>query len=558
MNEQVSQDESPQLAVRRNEQLGQQYLESLRAFATGDTISAFRAKATHARPSRMTLQVSEHEHIELTPPALSFTNHSCDPNVYFDVEKWALSALRPIAAGDALTYFYPSTEWTMASPFECLCGSPRCLRRIAGASQMPKRALQGYRLAPHITKLLEESSMPKSLEPRPLFDALRSGAPLPDFAPEAVEQARTLAADPAAATPAAVEALPPLLAEAILEGAVLAGSTALPEALTQSSVKPLAKSAKKALYRLRSKGVAVAEAPRPAPEPTRAPEPEALSCLVTSITTDGKRGLILGRILRGSGIEAAQVIFSDELGVVELTLNEVTRSSYRRRIKEATEPQYAIEISREEAVKLLGEATALNLSSRTPFPQDLEPAMRHYGAQPSNTEPTVPPPEPEDVKGVMEGHTLHETLEISAWLPPEAEMYKVVEKMEEIARSPLALSGAQREEQTLQAVRSMARAFFTPERRKLYGLRLWRMAEFFERTDRADAARVARSEARRLFHGPEEPFSRFAERLFEKVIHLSGATAAAPGAPGAGASPQAASPAPASLERRSPGGLILP
>lgn len=400
--------------------------------------------------------------------------------------------------------------------------------------------------------------MPNPLEPRPLLDALRSGAPLPDFAPEAVEQARTLARDAAAATPAAVEALPPALAEAILEGAVIAGSTALPEALTRSSVKPLAKAAKKALYRLRSKGVAVPEAPRPEPEPTRAPEPEAWPSLATSITTDGKRGLILVRPLRGGSLEAAQVVYSDELGVVELTLTEATRSSYRKRLKEATASRYAIEVPREEAAALLSEAAALNLRTRTPFPQDMEPTLRHHGVLPATAEPTVPAPEPEDVKGVMEGHTLHETMEIEAWLPPEAEMRKVVEKAEEIAQSPLALSPAQRDEQTIQAVRAMARAYFTPERRKLYGVRLWRMAGFFDRTDRASAARVARAEARRLFHGPEEPFSRFAETLFEKILRLGELLGPAAEAQRTGASPTPASAAPSSTERRSPGGLILP
>lgn len=400
--------------------------------------------------------------------------------------------------------------------------------------------------------------MPNPHEPRPLLDALRSGAPLPVFPPEAVEQARSLAKDAADAPPAAVEALPAPLAEAILEGAVLAGSVTLPEALSHSSVKPLAKAAKKALYRLRSKGVAVPEAAPPAPEPPRAPEPEPWSCLITGVTTDGKRGLIIGRPIRGGGIEAAQVVFSDELGVLELTLNEVTRSSYRRRIKEATEPGYAVEISREEASALLAEAVALNLRTRTPFPKDLEPTLRHYGVQPAATEPTVPAPEPEDVKGVMEGHTLHETPEIEAWLPPEAELRKVLQKVEEIAASPLALSGVQREEQVLQAVRSMARAFFSPDKRRLYGLRLWRMADFFQRTGRAPAAQVARAEARRLFHGPEEPFSRFAERLFEKILRLGELQAAGAGPTSGTTASAPASPAPASTERRSPGGLILP
>jgi len=400
--------------------------------------------------------------------------------------------------------------------------------------------------------------MPNPHEPRPLFDALRSGAPLPDFAPEAVEQARTLAQDAAAATSTAVEALPPPLAEAILEGAVLAGSIALPEALSRSSVKPLAKAAKKALYRLRSKGVAVPEAPRPEPEPTRAPEAESWPCLATSITKEGKRGLILVRPLRGGGLEAAQVVFSDELGVLELTLSETTRANYRKRIKEATEPRYAVELPREEAAALLAEAAAINLRTRTPFPEGLEPTLRHHGVQPATPEPTLPTPEPEDVKGVMEGHTLHETMEIEAWIPPEPELRKVVQKAEEIAHSPLALSPAQREEQTLQAVRALARAFFTPETRKLYGLRLWRMADFFERTGRANPARIARAEARRLFHGPEEPFSRFAEALFEKIIRLGELLGPGPEASRGAASATPASPAPSSTERRSPGGLILP
>jgi hypothetical protein len=398
--------------------------------------------------------------------------------------------------------------------------------------------------------------MPSSLEPRPLLDALRSGAPLPDFAPDAVEQARTLAQDAAAASPSAVEALPAPLAEAILEGAVLAGSVTLPEALSRSGVKALAKSAKKALYRLRSRGIAAPEAPRPAVAETPRIT-ESLPCLVTSVTSDGKRGLVLGRSLR-EGIESVQAVLSDELGVIELTLSEVKRGGYRDRVKEARTTGIAVEIPREQGAALLSEAAALNLRSRTPFPKDLDTALRHHGVKPATAEPTLPPPEPEDVQGVLKGHTLHETAEISHWVPPQAELRKVVQKIEEVAKSPLELTSAQKEEQTLQAIRGLTRAFFTPEVRKRYALRLWAMADFFERTSRPEPAQVARAEARRLFHGPEEPFSRFAEFLFEKVLLSALAQAAEQGATAAGASAPPAAPAPSTTERRSPGGLIIP
>lgn len=153
----LQEDAGRRLVVCRDERLDQRYLQSLRAFSAGDTISAFRAAATFAHPAQMTLQVSESEHIELMPAILTFTNHGCEPNAYFDVEQRAMIALRPIAAGDPITYFYPSTEWTMASPFDCQCGSPRCLGKVAGASQLPASALQGHRLAPHITALLRKA-----------------------------------------------------------------------------------------------------------------------------------------------------------------------------------------------------------------------------------------------------------------------------------------------------------------------------------------------------------------------------------------------------------------
>lgn len=157
----TSQDEALSLEVRQDEQRGQRFLRSLRAFAAGEVLTPFRAAATYERPARMTLQVSEGEHITLLPSVLTFTNHSCDPNAFFDVEQWRVIALKPISAGEPITLFYPSTEWTMAEPFNCACGSPRCLRRIAGASQLPEHSLQGQRLNPHITRLLRQASRPR-------------------------------------------------------------------------------------------------------------------------------------------------------------------------------------------------------------------------------------------------------------------------------------------------------------------------------------------------------------------------------------------------------------
>jgi hypothetical protein len=412
--------------------------------------------------------------------------------------------------------------------------------------------------------------MPHSHEPRPLFDALRAGEPLPDFAPEAVEQARTLAKAAATASPAAVEALPTPLAEALLEGAVLEGSTTLPEALSRSSVKPLAKAAKKALYRLRSRGVQLAEPSRPATaEPSRplVTGPEPLPALLTSIDGTGERVLEIARPLRGGGVEAVQFLYSDEQGVTRIQVSELSRGEYRRVVKQATRPgaDAAVELPHAEALERLSAAVGLNLRTRTAFPQGLDTVLRHLDVQPRDVPLELPPPEPDDERLAHEAHKLHDEPEMRGWLPPVAELEKLAFKVHEFETSPLALTPAQRNEELIQATHAQAHAFFaSAELRTLYAGRLWEMALHFERLGKEHPAGVARAEARRLVHGPSEPPSRFAERLYEKALLITMAERVAPStrdpveARARARAAQQAQAEPPETERRSPGGIILP
>lgn len=65
---------------------------------------------------------------------------------------------RGIQPGDALTFFYPSTEWDMDRGFECLCGAPKgvCLGTVQGSKHLDKKALQRWFFNEHILKLAEE------------------------------------------------------------------------------------------------------------------------------------------------------------------------------------------------------------------------------------------------------------------------------------------------------------------------------------------------------------------------------------------------------------------
>jgi hypothetical protein len=405
-------------------------------------------------------------------------------------------------------------------------------------------------------------------DPRSLLDALRAGTPLPDFSSDAVQHARSLAGEPSTASAEAVAALPEPLALAILEGTVLAGSPTLAEALAASSDKALAKLAKKALYRLRSRGIAVSEQPRPT-EPPRPvlTGPEPLPAVLTSIDGTGERVLEIARPLRG-GVEAIQFLLSDEQGVVRIQVAETSRGEYRRGVKQATAPgpDAAVEVPHTEALERLAVAVGLNLRTRTPYPQGLDAVLRHLGVQPQDVPPALPPPEPEDERLSYEGHKLHEEQEMRGWLPPVSELERLALKVDELESSPLALTPAQRNEELIQAAHAHAHAFFAPEAlRQLYASRLWEMGQHFERLGKEHPARVARAEARRLWHGVTEPPSRFAERLYEKALLYAMAERVAPSTrervearARARAEQQAQAASPEPLERRSPGGIILP
>ena len=123
-------------------------------FQPGDIICEFGAAAILPAPSFLTVQVGINEHIYLQPGVLQYINHSCSPNVFFDLTNFKAICLRAIRKGDELFYFYPSTEWEMAEPFQCLCGSPNCLGRIAGAAHLSKDVIQNYRFSGFISQQL--------------------------------------------------------------------------------------------------------------------------------------------------------------------------------------------------------------------------------------------------------------------------------------------------------------------------------------------------------------------------------------------------------------------
>ncbi|MEI7614431.1 MAG: SET domain-containing methyltransferase [Betaproteobacteria bacterium] len=142
-------------SIRESLATGQKALHAGKAFQAGEVLSEISFRARVPTPTYLSVQFGEVEHGMLYPVHLEYINHSCSPNVFFDVNALHLRALRPIAPGEELCFFYPSTEWTMTQSFHCHCNSTGCLGYIQGAAYLPEHVLDEYEFSGHIKKLMQ-------------------------------------------------------------------------------------------------------------------------------------------------------------------------------------------------------------------------------------------------------------------------------------------------------------------------------------------------------------------------------------------------------------------
>ncbi|MCW3088244.1 MAG: hypothetical protein JWQ78_1630 [Sediminibacterium sp.] len=141
--------------IMQNTNTGEKSLHASAFFDAGDVISPFAADGTFATATYLTVQTGEDRHITLSPEFLQYINHSCGPNVFFDTTAMQLVALTEIQPGDEFMFFYPSTEWSMAQPFDCFCGTAQCLHRIQGATHLTDEEAMRYRLTDFILEKLQ-------------------------------------------------------------------------------------------------------------------------------------------------------------------------------------------------------------------------------------------------------------------------------------------------------------------------------------------------------------------------------------------------------------------
>lgn len=107
---------------------------AVRCWSTAELVISARITAVSPRRTSYSFQTGSNTHCDFDEPA-RLINHSCRPNLGIRdnaVGAFDFLALRPINAGDELTWDYASSEYHSIAVPTCKCGAPTCRGTVSG------------------------------------------------------------------------------------------------------------------------------------------------------------------------------------------------------------------------------------------------------------------------------------------------------------------------------------------------------------------------------------------------------------------------------------------
>lgn len=360
---------------------------------------------------------------------------------------------------------------------------------------------------------------------------------------DALDKARTVLSTLAPDDAPAIETLPPQLGHVLVQAALSQGAATLLAALTASRDKHLAKEAKRAVHLLRAKGVRV-EAPRPAPAPAPTPAAEEPAAYMSSLDGSGTRLVLCGAVVRG-GIDIAQVVASDELGVISAQIVPLGRKEYRRFVQNLSRASSMLvaEVPKSYARSFVARALDQNARTRRPVPAAFNEVAFVLGPTAEHVpSPGRAAPLSEDwAQRLSRAPDLFAQSEFRDWLPDERAMQSLTLRLDEIGVSPLFIDEGQRTQALRDALTAAVTQYWTAERRALYADRLYDMAHLLRAAARDEHAALAHASAHALESDRPVEAVPFCFAMFESALaRLNEHDSASSEAPG---SEQAPSPA---------------
>lgn len=307
------------------------------------------------------------------------------------------------------------------------------------------------------------------------------------------------------------------------------------------------KALRRALFLLKSRGIAVPEAPRPEGEsplfrPVREAEPD--QAWASALDGAGDRIVWLAGHRRGR-LYFFQAVVNDERGLVQFGAGEASRRQLREAVREAesarsfplvaVEPAYALALIESAAARQLAPETAGRPVAPLPPPFRAARALLAPEGGGAHAEGAEPPRAPVlDRRGLDGGMDtaeqearlgrsadLHRLAEFAGWFLPDETIRPLIEELDDAARSQVIVNEEQRRERFQQIFDGFTDRVFDDATRDRYRRRLEAQADYLDRLGREDDARTALAAARGLSPlGPRPSRHPFVVAMVQKHVAL--------------------------------------
>jgi hypothetical protein len=332
------------------------------------------------------------------------------------------------------------------------------------------------------------------------------------------------------------EAQPPhplaVLIEALSTMASREAALLLGQIAAKTDAKDLQKAVRRALYRLKTRGVEAASLPPQEPRRSvlEVPKLPVVAAVASQIDFDGSRALYIARRRPFSGLVFVTLIINDQRGILDCHALPTTKKELSRMLREiqADERFTHIDLPPTYAQQLVEEGYQRNLATGTPPPRDFQAVRDLIGTSEVRWEqaPIYHLINPQELRDQLAPLSLSASLlelkEFQGWaLPPEA-VQRYRDEVRRAAESPIIVSPALHQERVEEMQKRALRELFDAAHRDRYRRRLEEMAYLLWQTKRPDEARRALAAALALQGEGVDPAAHpFLRALFRRSVEMA-------------------------------------
>jgi hypothetical protein len=322
------------------------------------------------------------------------------------------------------------------------------------------------------------------------------------------------------------------IVEALSTMATPEAAALLSQIAATTDAKELQKAARRALYRLKTRGVDIDRVlpQEPRKSVLEVPKLPLVASLASQIDFDGTRVLYLARRRPFSGLVLVSLIINDQYGVADCHALPVTKKELTHLLADirSDERLTHVDLPPSYAQQLVEESYQRNLSTGKPLPADFQGIRDLIGAPDSRWEqpPIYQVINPDEIRAQLSVLALSATLldlkEFQGWhLPPDL-LQKYREDVRRTTDSPIIVSQVLQQERVDAIQKESMRGIFDAEQCVRYRARLEEMAYLLWQTKRPEEAKRAFASALALHAEGVDPAEHpFPKALFRRSIEMA-------------------------------------